>query len=142
MSPLPNASVLPDDWSQHHRDAAEGFLTGTCKADRPVASGDIEWGQEEQEATSDSIWRSLPCSAQILTQANRASVVVESVEIIASHRISVPLSAIHLVYKDYITILSNPDDPVINGRSFTVLVEEKGTTNWTRDYLCQEVNSA
>lgn len=141
MSPLPNANILPDNWSQHHRAAAEGFLTGECTAQRPTAGGDIEWGQTAPESSSELLWDTKPCSVQVLSRAADVSVAGESVAVLSSHRISVPITAIHLVYKDYLTIMSNPDDPVLNGRSFTVLVEEKGTTNWTREYLCQEVNS-
>lgn len=141
MSPLPRSTVLPDDWSEHHREAAEGFLTGECRADRPLPSEDIGWGSDAPHSGTNKIWTRAPCSVQILSRGSQPVQVADSTEMLATHRVSVPLTAIHLVYKDYFTILSNPDDPVLNGRVFTVLVEEKGTTNWTRDYLCQEVNS-
>lgn len=141
MSPLPGMKVLPDGWSDHHKPAAEGFLTGKCRADRPLPSEDTEWGEEAPEPKINKVWGSAPCSVQILTQSSQPTVTVDSVEVLATHRISTPITPIHLRYKDFFTILDNPDDLVLNGRRFSILVEEKGTTNWTRDYLCQEVNS-
>lgn len=142
MAPLASSTVLPDGWSEHHRPSAEGFLTGTCRADRPGQPVDWEPGADPPDNQNGKVWGSLPCSVQILTGTASPTVVVDSVEVIASHRISVPLSAVSLQYKDFLTITDNPDDPLINGRQFTVLLVEKGTTNWTREYLCQERNTA
>ena len=141
MAPLTSTQVLPDGWSDHHRPAAEGFLTGQCRAERPAPPQDWEPGADAPANQSGKIWSRLACSVQILSQAVRPVRVTDSVEVQATHRVSVPITAVPLRYKDYFTILDNPDDPALNGRKLTVLVIESVTTNWTREYLCQEVNS-
>ncbi|WCE39124.1 DUF6093 family protein [Brevibacterium sp. BDJS002] len=142
MSPLPargRLRVIPDGWSEHHRPAAYGFLTGDCTAYTVGAPGDWTPGGGGNP-TYASKWEHAPCSAQFLTQSSRPVTVADGVEIIASHRISVPIASTWLHYGDTIQILDNPDDPALNGREFQVLVAESGTTNWTRDYLCQDIN--
>lgn len=144
MSPLPargKLKVIPAGWSQHHQPTAYGFLTGDCMAFTPGEPGDILPGQTITNPTYIPKWEHAPCSAQFLTQSTRPITVADGVEMIASHRISVPIASTWLHYRDVIVILDNPDDPDLNGREFTVLVAESGTTNWTRDYLCQDVNS-
>lgn len=141
MSPLPSGSVMPDNWSAHHQDAAEGFLTG--RADGLVASfvGDIEAGEEIPAGGFTPLWQDQPCSAQVLSRSNEPETVVGQVQVPASHRISVSLKLETLTYGNTIRVVSNPDDPSLNGRDFIVRLIERGTTNWTRDYLCEEVNS-
>lgn len=41
---------------------------------------------------------------------------------------------------DTIQTIDNPDEPHLKERELQVLVAESGTTNWTRDYLCQNIN--
>lgn len=142
MAPLASSKVLPEAWSAHHRKAAEGFLTGTCRADRPAPADDWEPGGDAPTNQDGKIWGNLICSVQILAQASRPVRVSDSVEVLASHRVSVPITAVPLQYKDFLTITANPDDTAITGRKFTVLMVEKGTTNWTREYLCQERNAS
>lgn len=141
MSPLPATRVIPDGWSEHNRPAAEGTLTGLCKAERPVDIGDIEAGEAFPSDGPDIIWRKAPCSVQFLAHG-APTVVVDSIEVLATHRVSLPIRAITLQYGDMISVTSNPDDPHLNGRTLVVLAVESGTTNWTRDYLCEERNSA
>ena len=145
MSPLPargRLKVIPDEWSAHARPTAYGFLTGDCAAYTGGPPGDWVPGGNSggDNPTYVDKWEHAPCSAQFLTQSSRPVTVADGVEIIASHRISVPIASTWLHYGDTIQILDNPDDPALNGREFQVLVAESGTTNWTRDYLCQDVN--
>lgn len=145
MSPLPargRLKVIPDEWSAHARPTAYGFLTGDCAAYTGGPPGDWVPGGNSggDNPTYVDKWEHAPCSAQFLTQSSRPVTVADGVEIIASHRISVPIASTWLHYGDTIQILDNPDDPALNGREFQVLVAESGTTNWTRDYLCQDIN--
>ena len=142
MSPLPargKLKVIPDGWSEHHRPTAYGFLTGDCTAYTVGPPGDWVPGGGSNP-TYASKWEHVPCSAQFLTQSARPVTVADGVEVIATHRISVPIASTWLHYGDTIQVLDNPDDPALNGREFQVLVAESGTTNWTRDYMCQGVN--
>lgn len=132
--------VLPDNWAAHHQPTAYGFLTGDCTAYTVGAPGDGVPGDWGGSPTYDAKWDHAPCSAQFLTQSSRPVMIADGVEVIATHRISVPIASTWLHYGDTIQILDNPDDPALNGREFQVLVAESGTTNWTRDYLCQDVN--
>lgn len=144
MSPLPprgRLKVVPDGWSAHHRPTAYGFLTGDCAAFTAGPPGDWTPGG----STDGSVvwkWRHAPCSAQFLTQSNRPVTVADGVVVLATHRVSVPIATSWLRYGDTIVVLDNPDDPGLNGRELQVLVTETGTTNWTRDYLCQDVNNS
>ena len=131
--------VIPDGWSAHARPTAYGFLTGDCTAFTVGAPGDWVPGVGSNP-TYVPKWEHAPCSAQFLTQSSKPVTVADGVEVIASHRISVPIASTWLHYGDTIQILDNPDDPALNGREFQVLVAESGTTNWTRDYLCQDIN--
>lgn len=133
--------VLPDNWSQHHRPTAYGFLTGDCAAYTVGEPGDWTPGGGAGNPTYDDKWEHMPCSAQFLGAASRPVIVADQTEMIATHRISVPIAATWLHYGDTIQILDNPDDPHLNGREVQVLIAESGTTNWTRDYLCQDLNS-
>lgn len=142
MSPFPARGLLkvvPDGWAEHHRPTAYGFLTGDCTAFTAGPPGDWVPGGGSSPTYSYK-WDHAPCSAQFLTQSSRPVTVADGVEVIATHRISVPIASTWLHYGDTIQILDNPDDPALNGREFQVLVAESGTTNWTRDYLCQNVN--
>lgn len=132
--------VIPGGWSAHARPTAYGFLTGDCTAFTVGTPGDWTPGGGGNPTYVDK-WDHSPCSAQFLTQSSRPVTVADGVEVIASHRISVPIASTWLHYGDTIQILDNPDDLHLNGREFQVLVAESGTTNWTRDYLCQDVNS-
>lgn len=133
--------VIPDGWSAHARPTAYGFLTGDCTAFTVGAPDDWTPGGGNNP-TYVLKWEHAPCSAQFLTQSSRPVTVADGVEIIASHRISVPIASTWLHYGDTIQILDNPDDPHLDGREFQVLIAESGTTNWTRDYLCQDVNNS
>lgn len=133
--------VIPDGWSAHARPTAYGFLTGDCTAFTVGAPDDWTSGGGNNP-TYVLKWEHAPCSAQFLTQSSRPVTVADGVEIIASHRISVPIASTWLHYGDTIQILDNPDDPHLDGREFQVLIAESGTTNWTRDYLCQDVNNS
>lgn len=142
MSPLPargKLRVIPPGWSERHRPTAYGFLTGDCTAYTVAPPGDWTPGGGGNP-TYDTKWGHVPCSAQFLTQSSRPIAVADGVEVLATHRISVPIASTWLHYGDTIQILDNPDDPHLNGREFQVLVAESGTTNWTRDYLCQDIN--
>lgn len=138
---LPGMKILPDGWSEHHRPAAYGFLTGTCAARRPDMVG--EWTPENPGGVipGETVWDEKPCSVQYLSQHNTVFVTADSSETSATHRISVPIDVPALTYPDIIRITTNPDDPRLNGREFTVLTEETGTTNWTRDYNVIEINT-
>lgn len=140
-APRGRLKVVPDDWSEHHQPAAYGFLTGDCAAFRAGTPGDWTPGGTTDTPGVEWRWRNMPCSAQFLTQSNRPITVADGVEVLATHRVSVPMASTFLHYGDTITILDNPDDPALNGRDLQVLVAETGTTNWTRDYLCQDVNN-
>ena len=129
--------VIPDHWADTHRPTAYGFLTGECTA---YTFGDIPDWPAPQEPEVMPVWESAPCSVQFLTQSSRPVLVADGLEVIATHRVSVPIAAKWLHYGTTIKVLDNPDDPDLNGREFQVLVAESGTTNWTRDYLCQDVN--
>lgn len=135
MAPLSTTRILPDDWAEHHRPAAYGFLTGTCKArraDRPGGPTGIIYGTP--------VWASEPCSVQYLTQSARPIVVADSTEVQVTHRVSVPIHLTDVTYGDIITITKNPDDPRMTGTILTVVLVESGTTNWTRDLACVEEN--
>lgn len=129
--------VLPDNWADTHRPTAYGFLTGDCTA---YTVGPIPDWPAPQEPEVIPIWECAPCSVQFLTQSSRPVTVADGIEVIATHRISVPIAAKWLHHGASIQIIDNPDDPHLNGREFQVLVAESGTTNWTREYLCQEIN--
>lgn len=133
--------ILPPSWSAHHRPTAYQFLTGDCRAFTAGSPGDWTPGGGQGAGSEDIKWEHAPCSAQFLTQSSRPVTVADGVEVLATHRISVPIASTWLHYGDTIEILDNPDDPALNGREFQVLVTESGTTNWTRDYLCQDVNA-
>lgn len=140
MSPLPargKLKVIPDGWSERHRPTAYGFLTGECTA---YTLGPIPDWPAPQEPTKEYKWESAPCSVQFLTQSARPIMIADGVEVFATHRVSVPIASTWLHYGDTIQVLDNPDDPALNGREFQVLVAESGTTNWTRDYMCQDLN--
>lgn len=141
-TPRGRLKVLPDGWSDHHRPTAYGFLTGDCTAYTVSPPGDWVPGGNSRSGNSAYLpkWENAPCSAQFLTQTTRPVTVADGVEVLATHRISVPIASTWLHYGDTIQILDNPDDPALNGREFQVLIAESGTTNWTRDYLCQDVN--
>lgn len=144
MSPLPakgKLKVIPDGWSQHHQPTAYGFLTGSCTAYTVGPPGDILPGQTVTDPTYVPKWEQAPCSAQFLNQTTKPVTIADGTEVIVSHRVSVPIASTWLHLGDIIVILDNPDDPDLNGRELSVLVAESGTTNWTRDYLCQDVNS-
>jgi len=133
--PLPTTQILPDNWSEHHRPAAEGFLTGLCdarRADRAGGPTGIIYGTP--------VWNEKPCSAQFLSQSARPVVVVDSTEVQVTHRVSVPIHLTDLGYGDVITVTANPDDPRLTGTILTVVTVESGTTNWTRDLACVEQN--
>lgn len=144
MSPLPargKLKVLPKGWSEHHRPTAYQFLTGDCRAFTADSPGDWTPGGGQSDGSEDTKWEHAPCSAQFLTQATRPVTVADGVEVLATHRISVPIASTWLHYGDTIEVLDNPDDPALNGREFQVITIETGTTNWTRDYLCQDLNA-
>lgn len=136
MTPIPGMRVLPDGWSDHHRPAAEGFLTGEAEAHEP-GTGAV-WPDPPTQGRK--LWAGR-CSAQFLSQSARPVIVVDSVQTIVTHRVSIPLTAPWLQPGVTITVVSNPDDPHLDGRTFTILAVETGTTNWTRDLLCQELNA-
>lgn len=141
-APRGRLKVVPDDWSERHQPAAYGFLTGDCEAFRAGAPGDWTPGGTVTAGGVEWRWRHMPCSAQFLTQSNRPITVADGVVVLATHRVSVPIATSWLRYGDTIVVLDNPDDPGLNGRELQVLVTETGTTNWTRDYLCQDVNNS
>lgn len=64
--------------------------------------------------------------------------MADQLETRATHRLSTEIEKPRLRYGDTVRITANPDDSALNGREFTVLTAESGTTNWTRDYLCEE----
>jgi hypothetical protein len=135
MAPLSTTRIMPDNWSEHHRPAAEGFLTGLCdarRADRPGGPTGIIYGTP--------VWAAKPCSAQFLSQSTRPVVVVDTTEVEVTHRVSVPIHLTDVGYGDLITITANPDDPRLTGTILTVVLVESGTTNWTRDLACVEAN--
>jgi hypothetical protein len=132
--PFVTTRVLPPGWSEHHRPAAYGFLTGTCDARGPDRAGGptgIVYG--------DPIWEDKPCSVQVLSQSARPTVTVDSTEVQVTHRVSVPID-LTASYGDIITITANPDDPRLTGTVLTVVLAESGTTNWTRELACVEGN--
>ena len=140
MSPLPvrgKLAIVPDGWAEHHRPAAHGFLTGDCEAYTQGPSADWPAPPEGERVPK---WAHMDCSVQFLTQSSRPVKIADGIEVIATHRISVPIGATWLHYGDTIRVLANPDDPALNGREFQVLSAETGTTNWTREYLCQDIN--
>lgn len=143
MSPLPaqgKLKVIPDGWAEHMRPTAYGFLTGDCTAYMVGTPGDWTPGGGSAAPIRDTKWEHAPCSVQFLSQSSRPIVVADGVEVIATHRISVPIASKWLHYGDTIQVLDNPDDPDLNGRELQILVTETGTTNWARDYLAQDVN--
>lgn len=135
MAPLSTTRIIPEDWSEHHRPAAEGFLTGVCRArraDKPGGPTGIVYGSP--------IWAAEACSVQYLSQSARPTIVADSTELQVSHRVAVPIHLTDLTYGDIITITANPDDPRLTGTVLTVVLVESGTTNWTRDLSCIEAN--
>lgn len=138
--PRGRLQVIPPGWSAHHRPTAYGFLTGDCQASRAGQTGDWLPGEPEPVPNVEVIFAHMPCSVQILTNSTTPIRVADGVEVLATHRVSVPIAATWLHYGETITVLDNPDDPDLNGRDFVVLVGETGTTNWTRDYLVQDRN--
>lgn len=129
--------VIPDGWAERHRPTAYGFLTGVCTA---YTLGGIPDWPAPQVPEVVQIWDTAPCSVQFLTQSSRPVMVADGIEVIATHRVSVPIAAKWLHHGATIQVIDNPDDPHLNGREFQVLVAETGTTNWTREYLCQDIN--
>lgn len=142
MSPLPprgRLQVLPDDWSAHHRPAAEGFLTGTCRCNGPEE--EAPWTPDNPGGLTPGpvIWPDMPCSVQVLSQFGREATVVGTTEVVVSHRVSVPIE-LEAEYGDVITVLTNPDDERLNGTRLRVISVDSGTTNWTRELACEELN--
>lgn len=141
MSPLPprgRLQVLPDDWSAHHRPAAEGFLTGTCRCNG--TEEEAPWTPENPGGLTPGpvIWVDQPCSVQVLSDGREAT-VVGTTEVVVSHRVSVPIE-LEAEYGDVITVLTNPDDERLNGTRLRVISVDSGTTNWTRELACEELN--
>ena len=136
MSPFPNTRVFPADWSAHHLEAAEAFLTGQCVARGPEV--EAVWPEEPKPGP---VLYEGPCSVQHLSQAADRP-VVDHLETPVTHRVSAPITAPWLPPGTQITVTTNPDDPHLNGRVFVVAAVETGTTNWTRDMLCTELNHA
>lgn len=131
--------VIPDGWSEHHRPAAYGFLTGTCRGNGP--DEESAWTPENPGGVTDGpvLWAEQPCSVQILAQFGRDVVVVGMAEVVITHRVSLPID-VDASYGDIVTVMSNPDDEHLNGTRLRVIFSESGTTNWTRELGCEELN--
>ena len=132
--------VIPDGWSERHRPAAYGFLTGLCRANGPdeetawtpdnpagIVPGPSRWTDEQ------------PCSVQVMSEMGREVVAVGTSETIITHRVSLPIDC-EVEPHDVITVTENPDDLRLNGTRLRVVSVGSGTTNWTRDIGCEELN--
>lgn len=130
--------VIPDGWSEHHRPAAYGTLTGLCRAHGP--DQETSWTPDNPAGLipGEPIWEGTkPVSVQVLS--SREVMVIGTSEVVVTHRVSLPIDCI-MQPGDVITVTSNPDDERINGTRLRVVAVDSGTTNWTRDLGCEEMN--
>lgn len=138
-------SVIPADWSAHHRGVVRQTWTGGCTIHHPgqaPASGtlDPESGEYPPAAAAAAHFTGA-CRVQVQLTTGQSESAGEQVTV-AGYLVVVDQSADAVKVDDVVTITRVDDngDPTLFGRRLTVTGVARGTLTWERDLTCVDTS--
>ena len=131
MSPLPNMSVVPAGWAEHHRPTAKSTMQSPAVFKR-ISEGPAPFPLPEGWDGSVVIWGDTDTVMVRVQQLNREGVTSTAEQPTAIHQYLVTAPV------DGPAIRSGEQGDVIHveGRQLRVINESFGTYLWERDFTC------
>lgn len=134
--PFPTTSVIPPDWSSHHRPTLTLALTSSCVITRPAGPG---------TSTPDGTWTPAPATTiytgpcrVVPASSERRLVAGEAQETHRRYDIGILWDAPDILVGDQLTVTAGAD-PQITGRAVRVVDIRYGTEQWMRHLVCDEI---
>lgn len=137
MSPLPNTSLIPAEWSQHHRPTATATQTGRCDISRP--------GTGPGTTDPDGVWHppaptsvySGPCRITPRPATERVSVSGEQRVTTRDYAVAIEWDAADTREGDLVTV-TEATDPRLVGKTLRVVDVRYATEQWERVHVCED----
>lgn len=130
-------SVIPVDWSAHHRGIVEATFTGECEIRRPGGTpGVFDPVTGTTPVTPHPVHYAGGCRVQVLPALEQEAVTGGQEVTTLGYRITVAYdAAAQLAVDDLIklTALDDNGDPTLVGRTLKVRSFARGTLAWERD---------
>lgn len=142
--PLPRTRVIPAGWSEHHRAAAELTMTATGQVTRE--SGEPGgWNPVTGAAPSAaaSVIYTGPCRVQALKPRMTGGPADAAGQAITDRKYLVAIRADAAEVRagqhgDIFTVISCPDDPLLEGKPMRVVEVGYGSVSWQRSLFCDD----
>lgn len=141
MPGLPNSSVIPPGWEQHHRPITESAMTATCVIVRPVSAGAFD-STAGRTVYPDPV-RVYPAAGEagpcrITRQGSQATLpeVGDRAVPVAGYVVAIPADAPAVQVNDIVQVVTCTGDNLLVGKQLVVRDAARGTLTWQRDLDC------
>jgi len=128
--PLPNHKLIPSGWAEHHRPAAEGSMTVTCRILR-ISDGPAPFPLPDGW-TGETVVHETVCRVQELKRELN-SVPADQPTTLREYLIPVPIEGLP-------ELRSGERGDIVEaiGRRFTITNIMRGSLEFERDLICTE----
>lgn len=138
--------VIHPRWSPRARVPAESVMTATVKITRPDKHTTPVFDEVSGSQTTPDpyvVASSLEARISVARQVSDLNVrnVGEQKINIRRYLVQIPLSWTDVQIGDVITVLTNPDDPKIVGREYSVMDLQGESLSWSRVLRCEVYQS-
>lgn len=131
----PGTPVIPAGWAEGHSPVAAGTMTAACSLRHPGTTQ--KWSDELEQNVEVPLapYYADRCRVQALATQARPVVVAGDREMVAQYLVTVELGVEEPAELDLVTVTGS-GDPVLEGRTLTVVQVVRGSLLVERDLFC------